>query len=32
MGMDISTGFIPVNSFEVRGRTSSTKKIFPETL
>jgi len=28
MGMDISTGFVPVNSFEVRGRTSSTKKNF----
>ena len=26
--MDISTGFVPVNSFEVRGRTSSTKKNF----
>jgi len=26
MGMDIPTGFIPVNSFEIRGRTSSTKK------
>jgi len=28
MGMDISTGFIPVNSFEVKGRTFSTKKNF----
>ena len=26
MGMDIPTGFVLVNSFEVRGRTSSTKK------
>jgi len=24
--MDIPTGFIPVNSFEIRGRTSSTEK------
>jgi len=26
MGMDIPTGFVPVNGFEIRGRTSSTKK------
>ena len=26
MGMDIPTGFVLVNSFEVRGRTSSTEK------
>ena len=28
IGMDISIGFVPVNSFEVRGRTSSTEKNF----
>jgi len=27
-GMDIPIGFVPVNGFEVRGRTSSTKKNF----
>jgi len=26
--MDIPTGFVPVNGFEVRGRTSSTEKNF----
>ena len=26
MGMDFPIGFVPVNSFEVRGRTSSTEK------
>ena len=32
-GMDIPTGFIPVNSFEIRGRTSSTEKnLFRDTL
>ena len=28
MGMDIHTGFVPVNGFEVRGRTSPTEKNF----
>ena len=28
MGMDIPTGFVSVNDFEVRGRTSSTEKNF----
>ena len=28
MEMDIPTGFVPINGFEVRGRTSSTEKNF----
>jgi len=28
IGMDIPTGFVPVNGFEVRERTSSTEKNF----
>ena len=28
MGIDLPIGFVPINSFEVRGRTSSTEKIF----